>query len=192
MNRFAKGAFAGAAGIALLLGGAGSFALWNGTATAAAGTIQSGTMTIATTPGAAPSWTVTHGSTTTSIAVIDSFRAVPGDVLTLTQKVDISATGDKLSAVLSIDPTSITSGNTTASRELATALASSVGLTISGALPAGIVAGPTPNTYTVSGALGTKTLTVVASFAFDSATAGTTAQGGTLDLTKLAFALAQQ
>jgi alternate signal-mediated exported protein len=192
MNRFAKGAIAGAAGIALLLSGAGSFALWNGTATAAAGTVQSGTMTIATTPGSTPAWTVTHGSTTTSIASIGTFRVVPGDVLTLTQKIDITATGDNLSAILSIDPTSVTIGNTTASRELATAFAQGMSVTIPGALPVGIVAGPVANTYKVSGALGSKTLTVVASSVFDPTTSGTTAQGGTIDLTKLAFTLAQQ
>lgn len=190
MNRFLKGAISGTAGIILLLGGAGSFALWNGTASAQAGTVQSGTMTIANTPGSSPAWTVTHGGVTTPIASIGAFRIVPGDTLTLTQKVDISASGDNLSAILSLDPSSIVIGGDTASSELASALARTATMTIPGTLPAGLTAGPVPYSYKVTGALGTKTVTIVLSAPFDAA--GTAAQGGTIDLTKLAFKLTQQ
>jgi len=190
MNRFVKGAISGAAGVALLLGGAGSFALWNGTASAQAGTVQSGTMTIANTPGSTPVLTVTHVGATTTITSIRDFRSVPGDTLTLTQKVDISATGDNLSAVLSLDTTSIGIGGNTASSELAGALARTATMTIPGILPAGLTAGPAPYSYKVTGALGTKTVTIVLSAPFDAA--GTAAQGGTIDLTKLAFKLTQQ
>ncbi|WP_374010927.1 alternate-type signal peptide domain-containing protein [Leifsonia sp. LS-T14] len=190
MNRFVRGAIAGAAGVALLLGGARSFALWNGAASAQAGTVQSGTMTIANTPGSAAVWTVTHGGVTSAIPSISAFRIVPGDTLTLTQKVDISASGDNLSAILSLDPTSIVVGGNTASSELASALARTATMTIPGTLPAGLTAGPAPYSYKVTGALGTKTVTIVLSAPFDAA--GTAAQGGTIDLTKLAFKLAQQ
>ena len=193
MNRFAKGAIAGAAGIALLLSGAGSFALWNGTATAtAAGTVQSGTMTIAPTTSAV-AWSVTRGGTTTAIPSIASFRAVPGDVLTMTQNVDVTATGDKLSAVLAVDPGSITAvGTSTASAELLTALTKSMTVSIAGTLPTGVTAGPATNTYTVTALTGTKTLPVVVTLPFDSTVTGTTAQGGGVNLSALAITLTQQ
>ncbi|MEN2736339.1 alternate-type signal peptide domain-containing protein [Microbacterium sp. X-17] len=193
MNRFAKGAIAGAAGILLLLSGAGTFALWNGSASAAAGSVQSGTMTIAA-DAAAGTWSVTHGSgPATAIPSIASFRAVPGDVLTFTQKVDVTATGDNLSAILSIDPTSIKAGDSSpASAALVTALTSGMTVTVGAPLPTGVTAGSAANTYTVSGTTGTKVLTVSVTLPFDSTTTGTVAQGGTVDLSALGFKLAQQ
>ena len=80
MNKLTKGAIATAAGIALLLGGAGTFALWNGQTTIAGGT--------------------TFDPATQTI--------VPGDVLTLTQQVILSTTGKNLKATFTYDPTSIT------------------------------------------------------------------------------------
>lgn len=189
MNRFAKGAIAGAVGIALLLGGAGSFALWNGSATAAAGTVQSGTMTIV--PNGTGTWTASHGGSASAIT-ISTFRAVPGDVLTFTQKVDISATGDNLSALLTVDPTSIKAGTGTASTQLAAALTSGMTVGISGTLPTGITTTATPNTFKVSNLAATTTVTVVVTLPFDATTSGATAQGGTVDLTKLAITLQQQ
>jgi alternate signal-mediated exported protein len=197
MNRFAKGAIAGAAGIVLLLSGAGTFALWNGTASAAAGSIQSGTMTIVT-DAAKGTWSVAHGTTGTPTAVPDitTFRAVPGDVLTFTQVVDITASGDNLSAVLSVDPLSIKppkNDSSTASADLATAL-KSTGIKVSVAsLPSWVTAGTAANTYNVSSTGGVmKPLTVSVQLTFDPNTMGSVAQGGTVDLSALAFQLAQQ
>ena len=46
-----KGSIAGAAGVALLLGGAGTFALWNGDAAIAGATITAGTLTVEASEG---------------------------------------------------------------------------------------------------------------------------------------------
>jgi alternate signal-mediated exported protein len=192
MNRFAKGAIAGAAGILLLLSGAGTFALWNGSASAAAGSVKSGTMTIAADP-VAGTWSVTHGSgSATPITNIANFRAVPGDVLTFTQKVDVTATGDNLSAVLSVDSASIKSDGTAAGDALVTALTNGMTVTVGTPLPTGVTVGTAANTYNVSGKTGTTVLTVSVTLPFDSTTTGTVAQGGTVDLTALGFKLAQQ
>lgn len=88
MNKLIKGSIAGAAGIALLLGGAGTLALWNDTANlSAAGSIKSGVLDVtAATPG---TWN-------NSIALI-----VPGDTRTFTQTVDLTATGDNLKFTVS-------------------------------------------------------------------------------------------
>ncbi len=189
MNRFAKGSIAGAAGILLLLSGAGTFALWNGSASAAAGAVKSGTMTIAAdpTPGA---WSVVHGTgASTPIANIANFRAVPGDVLTFTQKVDVVATGDNLSAILSVDSTSIKPGDASpASTALVTALTSSMTVSV----PSGVTAGTAANTFNVSPSAGTQVLTVSVQLPFDTGTSGTLAQGGTVNLAALGFNLQQQ
>ena len=94
MNKLTKSAIAGAAGIALLLGGAGSLAYWNSTATVGGTTITAGTLTITSDPGATTTYTSGGGP----VALI-----VPGDSVTVTQPVTISATGDHLKAKLEID-----------------------------------------------------------------------------------------
>ena len=48
MNKLVKGAVAGAAGIALLLGGAGTFALWNASTNVSTGSISTGTLAFGT------------------------------------------------------------------------------------------------------------------------------------------------
>lgn len=185
MNRFAKGAIAGAAGIILLLSGAGTFALWNGSASAAAGTVQSGTMTIATdtAPG---TWSVTdeNGNVSTNVDMA-KFHAVPGDTLTFTQALDITATGNNLSAVLGV-----TLNANYSSTDLFNALTKKASISVPGPLPSGVSWNGTA--YTVNGGTGTTVLPVSVSLPFDSSITGTTAQGGTLDLSKLAFTLTQQ
>ena len=75
MNKIVSSAVAGAAGIVLLLGGAGSFALWNANATVAASSVSSGNLALsADTAGV---WTdITNGGS----KVIDpsTYRIVPG------------------------------------------------------------------------------------------------------------------
>src|SRR5205823_6097169 len=46
MHKIVTGAIAGAAGVALLLGGAGTFALWNASASTAASSVSSGSLTL--------------------------------------------------------------------------------------------------------------------------------------------------
>ena len=65
MNKLLKGSIAGAAGIALLLGGAGTFALWNDTAAASGGTVQSGNLSVVL--NGSPAWKdISPDSATTS------------------------------------------------------------------------------------------------------------------------------
>ncbi|MEO6942045.1 MAG: alternate-type signal peptide domain-containing protein [Terrimesophilobacter sp.] len=94
MNKLTKSAIAGAAGIALLLGGAGSLAYWNSSATVGTSTINSGQLTIAATGTTTTAYTTGGGP----VGLI-----VPGDSVTLTQPVTITATGDNLKAALTID-----------------------------------------------------------------------------------------
>ena len=103
MNKLTKGAIAGAAGIALLLGGAGSFALWNANASLDAGTINAGTLTLSTKADSAV-WK--DGNTT--IDSLDNFRIVPGDTITLNQDLTVTARGNDLSAKLAASTASLT------------------------------------------------------------------------------------
>lgn len=101
MNKLTKAAIAGAAGIALLLGGAGSLAYWNDSASLAGASINAGTLVIEANGDGA--WSDTDGV----IADIADFLAVPGDKLTYTAAFNITATGDNLSAKVALDGGSI-------------------------------------------------------------------------------------
>src|SRR5690606_34468068 len=85
MNKLLKGSIAGAAGIVLLLGGAGTLAYWNDSANLTnAGSISSGVLNVEADAAAPGSWN-------NSISLI-----VPGDTRTFTQSLDLAATGDNL------------------------------------------------------------------------------------------------
>jgi alternate signal-mediated exported protein len=107
MNKLVKGSIAGAAGIALLLGGAGTFALWNDSATVAAAPITTGQLRLVDeAPTAAGVWTDT--STAGRIGTITSTsKMVPGDTWTYTKALKVTAVGKNLLADLSFDPASI-------------------------------------------------------------------------------------
>ncbi|MCC6270567.1 MAG: alternate-type signal peptide domain-containing protein [Microbacteriaceae bacterium] len=100
MNKLTKAAIAGAAGIALLLGGAGSLAYWNTSASLTGATITAGELTITANNDGA--WSDADGAIT-----IASFRAVPGDVLTYTATFDVTAVGDNLTATVALTGDSI-------------------------------------------------------------------------------------
>lgn len=106
MNKLVTGAIAGAAGIALLLGGAGTFALWNDAiGTPDAETVTTGALRFADDAVYGTWYDVTDGATPIDI---EDFRMVPGDTLEFRANVTILAEGDNLTGTLSIDPTSYT------------------------------------------------------------------------------------
>jgi alternate signal-mediated exported protein len=161
MNKLTKAAIAGAAGIALLLGGAGSLALWNASDDVDAGAITTGTLTLTAEDG-------TWNSAPTTW--------VPGDSYTYTTSVTVIASGDNIHGTLSVDPASITG-----SADLIADL--DVTLAVTGALPSGVTAnpaGPLAGTYDIATA-GTYVLPVTVTIAFDSGSDNDT-QGQTVNL----------
>lgn len=192
MNKLLKGAVAGAAGVALLLGGAGTFALWNGTAATPAGSITAGTLTIAPATAAG----VWKDASTTTPATIDisTFKTVPGDKLTYTKDVVIAATGNNLSATLKLDPATIVSSTTNAAASSALKTTLLAGMTVS-ATGTGVAPAAAANEYTVTpNATGTSTVTVTVTLPFpkgDLSAGNNAAQAGAVDLTGLAFTLTQ-
>jgi len=96
MKKSTKGALAAAAAGTLLLGGAGSLAFWNATATVDGSTVNAGSLTL--TGADCSDWILDNGEDVPSVALVDSI--VPGDQLTKTCTYTITATGDHLRATL--------------------------------------------------------------------------------------------
>jgi len=92
VNRLVKVSIAGAAGIALLLGGAGTLALWNAAPAAFSGSaVQSGVLRVDFTSTATAKYTGTNTLAT---------DIEPGDAVTVDQPIKVTATGDTLRVTL--------------------------------------------------------------------------------------------
>ncbi len=200
MNKLVKGAVATAAGVALLMGGAGTFAYWNDSVGVTGGTITAGNLLVAL-PATAPTtdgWTVQKNGAGTAVAVsnIATFVASPGDKFTLKKTVNVTATGNNLVATLALGSGSI-AGATTGAAD--TALAAYLTKTASiSATGTGIAAIGTTGTYSVTpGTAGISaspvTVTVVINFPKDAA-AGTenNTKLGSVSLSGLTVTVDQQ
>ncbi|GAA1921822.1 hypothetical protein GCM10009688_28520 [Arthrobacter gandavensis] len=97
MNKMAKGALATGVGVALLLGGGGTLAIWNDTANATTGSIVAGNLDLSS--GTAV-WKKSDG---TVIPNISNYKVVPGETLRFEQPLTIQLTGDQLKATLAPD-----------------------------------------------------------------------------------------
>jgi alternate signal-mediated exported protein len=166
MNKLVKGSIAGAAGIALLLGGAGTFALWNATATVSAQTITAGTLSL--TANANGVWTQDGTPITAS-----TYRIIPGTKLIFTQTLTVNAVGDGLKADL-------TYSGFTGSNTLAPITEEMLEVTSTTATVAGSTLRFTP---------GTSTVNVKLTVAFPPTVE--TGQNAVLDLSALNFTLTQ-
>jgi len=164
MNKLVSGSVAVAAGIALLMGGAGSLALWNDSVTANAGTVSSGTLDVSS--GTAGSWSPNLA------------KIVPGDTVVYTQTLNLSATGDNLKATVSSNIGTITN-NITGSTATSTFVVKN---------SSNVVVIPTAGVYTLNGAY---TVEVTITVAFDSGTSGTTGQNASVNLSTLAISVTQ-
>ena len=171
MNKFTKGAIATGAGIVLLLGGAGTFAYWNDSADIAAGDIESGTLSLT---AGANGWEDQDGDT---IADINSFLIVPGDVLTFTGAYTIDATGNNLLATLDVDDTDFLA-------DLPSDLVGKLSVNFS----VDAVAGPAEITSTEDGDVVSVVVTVTFPFG---GTVDNSTQGETVDLSALDITLTQ-
>jgi alternate signal-mediated exported protein len=102
MNKMFKGAVAGAAGVALLLGGAGTFALWNDAASIGEDkTIVGGHLTFG---DEMPAGVWYYGETGTTEVDPAELAWVPGDVVRyVVEDVPVIAHGDHLAAELGVD-----------------------------------------------------------------------------------------
>jgi spore coat-associated protein N len=173
MNKYTKGAIATGVAIVLLLGGAGTFALWNDDADIAGGDIDSGTLELVN-PGTG-GWVDVSDSST--IANINAFLIVPGDVARYTQTFEIEASGTNLEATLGVDSADFLAAAVTAGFDPGD-------ITVSVSVNA--VAGPAEITSADDGL--TKTVVVTITFDED---ADNGSQNLTVDLTSLDITLNQ-
>lgn len=102
MNKTAKGAFAAGAAAVLLAGGAGTLAYWNDTATVGGSTISSGNLKLDASSCTTAGWTVSNTVEGKSNVAFNTATGaiVPGDKLTKTCTVVVTAVGDNLRATL--------------------------------------------------------------------------------------------
>lgn len=97
MKKTTKGALAAAAAGTLLLGGAGSLAFWNATATVAGGTLNSGSLKLVAGADNCTPFVLDDDEPATAGPTV----IVPGDTLTKTCTYTVNATGNHLRANLS-------------------------------------------------------------------------------------------
>jgi alternate signal-mediated exported protein len=105
MRKTTKGAIAVGAGVALLLGGAGTMAAWQLTSTAAPGSVSSGQFDLVSNTGATAKWGTATNATTCTVSATDfpaGGKLVPGDCVVYTQPVTVTASGNRLVATLTI------------------------------------------------------------------------------------------
>ena len=205
MNKLVKGAIAGAAGIVLLMGGAGSLAYWNDSANAGPGagsnSITAGTLTI--TAANAGSWTKgfynAAGTVVTApaaVASLSAVRIVPGNRLVYTQNFNVVGTGDDLYFTISSTAGAVT-GATAGAADVALAAqinaSGTTAFSIASITGGTVVPATTPGTYKVSSNAGTPS-TIAVTWTVDfpfGATAVTTAKPGAVSLSQGSITLTQ-
>ncbi|MET0318683.1 alternate-type signal peptide domain-containing protein [Rhodococcus sp. RS1C4] len=180
MNKATKGAIAAGAAAVLLLGGLGSFALWQDDAEVAGGEINSGELNFEPVAGTAL-WTET--SVTPNVVIGPSpagFLIVPGDVLEYSSDYVVNWAGPNLRATITADFTEVT-GDPALAAALAGATVSVNGgtdLPNGSAVPLPLTASP-------------QTISVEVRIEFDPDTAGLVAQNESVDLDSFTLTLDQ-
>lgn len=162
-----KGAVAAAAGIAVLLGGAGTFAMWNASSAIGTADATTGHLT-ATFDEDGVAW-VDANNANKSVD-IETFRLVPGDELVGTTTITVDAVGDNI------------------------AVAASAAETDGGTLPAGVSADVTLSGEKLQdGRLpaGESELTATIDLKFSDAAGAQESMGASIDLSKINVTIAQ-
>lgn len=147
-SKLTKALVATGVGVALLAGGGGTFAAWTSEATVKPGAVSSGQLTLG-----APSGGTWSSESTGDIKDIATYRIVPGETLTFTQDVTVTAAGKALSYNLG---TNLANPTVVTSNELASVLIQNATFTVDG----DPVSGP------LDAAVGTRTVEVTATIDF--------------------------
>ena len=176
MNKMIKGSIAGATGVALLMGGFGTYALWSDSEALASNGVQSGQLNIDTTAGAYDD--------DNSAAVNDwtaSDKMVPGDVVTYTQTFTVKGDGNNLEGTISYVEPSLTSTFTTLTHDV---VVTSDNATVTETAPGS-------NQFEFSDPFGTATLTAVVTYTFPGTTGTTVDQNKSATLPAANFTVTQ-
>jgi len=176
-NKMIKGSIAGATGVALLMGGFGTYALWSDSENLAANGVESGELDIATSAGvyddansaAANDWNA-------------SDKMVPGDTVTYTQTFTVKGTGKNLKGTIAYVKPSLTS-------TFSNALVNTVAVTSNNGTI--VPTGPGATSFTFAAPFDTATLTAVVTYTLPAGTTGQVDQNDTATLPAAAFTIAQ-
>lgn len=166
-----KGSAAIALGAALLLGGGGTLANWNASATTTPGEIVAGDLNVENV--AAGVWTDRTGATIN----IATYKAVPGDKLTFTQDLKVTLVGNKMAANIATTGVSAANGFTTGSVSVS---------------PVSLAIGTTPVTNPLAATGSTQTVTATVTFEFLATTTNRVDVNATYNFNNVAFQLTQQ
>ncbi|MGN7968020.1 alternate-type signal peptide domain-containing protein [Microbacterium sp. 22296] len=165
-----------AAGTALMLGGGGTFAYWSTQTALTAGPVQSGDLNLSLGAG---TWTLKGVlGTAQTVNNLTNVRIVPGDVLTLTQPLNVTLVGDTIAADLKAEV-----GSAFATGALGSNL--DVALTVSSY---GTATGT--NTYRITQA-NTGAATATVTISFKPGTTGRVGANESVNLNDIAFTLTQ-
>ena len=165
-----KGSAAIALGAALLLGGGGTLANWNASATQAPGTIVAGDLNVVNGAGV---WKDRLGDTIN----IATYKVVPGDKLTFTQDLTVSLKGNKMAAEIATtgidaEVSGFTATNVSVSEPVLTV-------------------GVTPVSNPLVASVGTQTVTATITFEFLSTTNNRADVNQTYNFNNVGFTLEQ-
>ena len=160
MNTMLKGSIAGATGIALLMGGFGTYALWSDSEQLAANGVQSGDLAIDT---AAGTWDDANTTAANDWSAAD--KMVPGDKVTYTQAFTVTGTGKNLKGAIALAAQNLSpNGFSTLTRTVDVVSSNSAITKVNG------------TNFTFAAPFGSATLTATVTYVLPASTAGTTDQ----------------
>ena len=188
MKKQTKGAIAAAAAGALLLGGAGSLAMWSDSeVVGGGGAVTAGTLQLAPCAPVSGTGLQSTNPTVKPIADITAWRIVPTEVLTFDCTTSITADGDRLAATIAADTSTITAGTTAAPGATANQLKDNITATTVVTVGGTVVTAASPLTEADNG----KPVTVKVTLTFADVQL-LVAQGASVNLSNLAIKLQQQ
>ena len=177
MNKMMKGSIAGATGVALLMGGFGTYALWTDSENLAENHVQSGVLTIDTAAGA---YDDTRTGATNDWTAGDLM--VPGDVISYTQTFTVAGTGKNLEGTIDLDVEALDSTFSTLQYDV-DVVASGAGATD--------ITKDSATSFSFVDPFGTATLTATVTYTLPGTTTGTVDQGTSASTPASAFTISQ-
>jgi alternate signal-mediated exported protein len=178
MNKMVKGSVVGASGVALLLGGFGTYALWSDSDSVAGVTVTSGELDVS---AGTATWS-DISTTGPNLWSATTDKIVPGDTIKMTQVFTVKATGKNMKGTLTFTPGTASTTAFGSNLTITPAVTASAGLTV-----------VTPGTaWKFDAPLGSsETVTATVTYTFSSATTAQQAQNAAATMAASTFNLAQ-
>ena len=176
MNKMVKASVVGAAGVSLLMGGFGTYALWHDSDATGSSSVTSGVLDVNANTA---TWTDISNPGPTSWTPGNPI--VPGDKIKMTQTFDVKATGANMKGTVTFDPGSV----------VTTAFGGNLTITPTATADSAFTSSGT-NSWTFSAPLnGTRTVTATVVYDFSSSTSQQQAQNATATIGTSTFSVDQ-